>query len=158
VPRDLLERLAGKLGRFDADVVVHPSQPLPLGAFDPRRGQFRSDHLLRRLRDVAADRVLGVADVDLYVDPLNFVFGQADVGGRAAVISTNRLASPDRDLFELRALKEAVHELGHTFGLAHCEDDGCIMHFSNTLEDTDRKGTAFCATCRGAFEARGGRR
>jgi len=47
-----------------------------------------------------------------------------------------------------RAVKEAVHELGHTFGLDHCSDPRCVMHFSNMLADTDRKGREFCPSCR----------
>jgi archaemetzincin len=44
-------------------------------------------------------------------------------------------------------MKEAVHELGHTYGLSHCRDIHCVMCFSNTLGDTDRKGVRFCAAC-----------
>jgi archaemetzincin len=69
------------------------------------------------------------------------------MGGKAAVISLHRLRSPDRSLFSLRILKEALHELGHNRGLRHCSDDGCVMHFSNTLADTDRKGPGFCPDC-----------
>ena len=91
---------------------------------------------------------------DLYAPGLNFVFGIADTEGRRALISLARLrpefygSPPDDTLFRQRAVKEAVHELGHTCGLGRCHDPRCIMFFSNTLHDTDVKGPGFCAACR----------
>jgi predicted Zn-dependent protease len=98
-------------------------------------------------------RVLGVTDADLYVDSLNFVFGLAESPGRAAVISTARLRNADETLCRSRVLKEAIHELGHTLGLGHCHDPRCVMHFSNTLADTDRKGSRLCQNCRARLSA-----
>ena len=92
--------------------------------------------------------------MDLTVPGLNFVFGLADPASRGAVISLARLypefyGQPrDPGLFKARALKEAVHELGHLLGLGHCPDPACVMAFSNSLSDTDRKGPEFCARCR----------
>jgi archaemetzincin len=85
---------------------------------------------------------------DLYVEGLNFVFGLADSPGKAAVISLHRLhADADGALFRARAVKEAMHELGHTRGLRHCADSRCVMAFSKSLADTDRKGKEFCSRC-----------
>ncbi|RMD53346.1 MAG: archemetzincin, partial [Nitrospirae bacterium] len=92
--------------------------------------------------------------VDLYADGLNFVFGEADILRGVAIISLTRLHQSfyglpeDRGLFIERALKEAVHELGHLYGLRHCPDPHCVMHFSNSLLDTDKKSYKFCAICR----------
>jgi archaemetzincin len=88
--------------------------------------------------------LLGVTDVDLYVPRLNFVFGEADSKRGVAVFSIARLQTPDRERFVHRAATEAIHELGHTYGLAHCNNPRCVMWFSNTLDETDRKGTEFC--------------
>lgn len=98
--------------------------------------------------------ILGVTGVDLTAPGLNFVFGLADPGGRAAVISLARLypefyGQPrDPRLFKARAVTEAVHELGHLMGLDHCPNPACVMAFSNSLADTDRKGPGFCEACR----------
>jgi archaemetzincin len=98
-------------------------------------------------------RVLGIAGVDLFVPKLNFVFGEAFMGGGAAIISLYRLdpmrfgQAANADLFRARAIKEALHELGHTFGLAHCRSPSCVMFFFKSLQDTDRKGSQFCPFC-----------
>jgi len=95
---------------------------------------------------------LGIVNHDLYVPELNFVFGEAS--WKAAAISLTRLRQEfyhlpeNRSLFHQRILTEAVHELGHTYGLGHCENPRCVMFFSNSLMDTDRKGPAFCARCK----------
>ena len=47
----------------------------------------------------------------------------------------------------LRTQKEAVHELGHTFNLQHCHRTFCVMHFSNSIFDTDKKESLLCDQC-----------
>jgi archaemetzincin len=98
--------------------------------------------------------VVGLAGADCFTPGLNFVFGQAVLHGREAFVALPRLRPSfyglreDQALFRERALKEVIHELGHTWGLRHCADARCVMHFSNTLQDTDLKGTEFCGRCR----------
>lgn len=124
-------------------------------AFDPHRGQHRSTVLLHALDTNFADawRVLGIAAADLFVPVLTFVFGEAQIGGRCAVVSAHRLREeiyglpPDGGLLRDRLLKEAVHELGHTFGLRHCEDWTCAMHSSHTVEALDLKTARLCEHC-----------
>ncbi len=128
--------------------------PAPEYAYDPRRRQYAAEAILERLHPGRAERVLGVVDLDLYVPQLNFVFGLADHRGRRAVIALPRLresfygAPDDEALFLARVVKEAVHELGHTYRLGHCRNRRCVMAFSNSLADTDYKGSEFCARCR----------
>lgn len=96
-----------------------------------------------------------LAMVDAYSNGLNFVFGEAHRGGGVGAVYLSRLRqefygfSPDTRLFRQRIIKEAVHELGHVFGLLHCEKRSCIMHFSNSLRDTDFKDPYFCNRCNG---------
>lgn len=127
-------------------------------AFDARRGQYHATQLLRRIRDLESDeqvRAIGVTRLDLFVPILTFVFGEAEVGGRCAIVSTERLDErfyglPSREaLLRERLVKEAVHELGHTFGLRHCDDWRCVMTSSHAVDRLDIKGWDFCAACRG---------
>ncbi len=124
-------------------------------AYNLKRKQYFSSKLLASLKKSERDeRVVGIADVDLYVPRLNFVFGEADIVSGTAIVSLYRLRqeyyglAPDEALFLERATKEIVHELGHTFGLGHCPNNKCVMHFSNSLADTDLKEAHFCNKCR----------
>ncbi len=145
-----------------SETVVIEAVPIPEKTYNRRRQQYHATRILKKLEVLkpgGCDLLLGVIDQDLYVPELNFVFGEADVMARIAIIGLPRLRQeyygfdPDRGLFLLRAAKEATHELGHTCGLGHCPDRNCIMHFSNSLRDTDVKGPAFCASCRNKLEA-----
>lgn len=151
----IMQALAqGLRGKFGLDIVAGPRRPLPVESFDARREQFPAGIFLGELRNLAGnngDKLLGVTDADLYSAGLTFVFGQAEVGGQAAIISLARLQAGAPNWLEQqpllidRALKEAVHELGHNHGLDHCRDKRCVMHFSNGLADTDFKSADFCA-------------
>ena len=133
---------------FDADVVAAPAVALPASSWNASRKQYSSTRLLDALASIKRpewERLLGIADVDLYVPDLNFVFGEADPRRGIAVFSLARLrAGADDALLSRRAATEAVHELGHTYGLSHCDKPTCVMWFSNTLSESDRKGTRFC--------------
>lgn len=154
VPPTLLRRLIRPIEeRFPGRIAQVARQPLPLPplTFVVARQQYRADLLLDLLARPpgAAERVLGVANLDLFVPGMNFVFGLAQTGG-PAIIGLARLRPefygepPNPRRLEARAIKEAVHELGHTYGLQHCPIPTCVMHFSNTLADTDRKSDRFC--------------
>ncbi len=143
--------------RFDAVCLFEEPLAAPESAYDPGRGQYRSDVLLGYLRLLTPERVeklIALTELDLYVPGLNFVFGQAELGGRDALVSVARLRpefygdAPDPLLFHARVRKEVVHELGHTYGLEHCPDPRCVMSFSNSIVDVDRKSSQFCERCR----------
>ncbi len=148
---------------FDG-VVIGEIMFLPSQAYDPKREQYRASSILKRLSKSKSSRVkvLGVTAEDLYSRDLNFVFGQAQKPGDLALISLHRLKpefwgdEKDKGLFLKRAVKEAVHELGHTFGLDHCDDRKCVMTFSNRIGHTDRKKASFCERCEKKIEQGGG--
>jgi archaemetzincin len=137
----------------------------PQFAFHPERQQYHSSELLHRLQDHAANgawRVLGITSVDLYIPILTFVFGEAQVGGPCAVVSAHRLAQefyglpPDPALLRDRLIKEAVHEVGHTLDLTHCDDYACVMAASHAVEWIDLKEAVLCPSCQSrALEAVG---
>ena len=150
IQQDLLLDLSDKLGNeFKHPIISDYRHELPDNAFDKERNQYLASSFLIKLRQVTGvngSKLLGITEVDLYSTGLNFVFGQADVGGKASVVSLARLYPEDETnsaLFRKRALKEAVHELGHTFGLEHCRDQHCVMFFSNGIKETDTKSTYF---------------
>src|SRR5918996_6095077 len=130
----------------------------PAHLYDTRRKQWISDKildwLLQNYNPDSNTKVLAICNFDAYSDDLNFVLGQAHLGGRVAAIYIPRLRqelyvkkSDTKKLFEQRVIKEAIHELGHTFGLSHCEESRCVMHFSNSLQDTYFKSYIFCKKC-----------
>jgi archaemetzincin len=158
IDSDILKNIADALEKtFHCKVDLGKEIPIPQDLYNNKRGQYHSTKILRRLRQIKTKdfhRVLGIMDADLYVPELNFVFGEADILAGVAVIALARLRqefyglNPDKGLFHIRAVKEAIHEIGHTYGLGHCPDPKCIMYFSNSLKDTDRKGPDFCNICK----------
>lgn len=142
--------LAAVKSAFKRQVTIAPEQD-PIAT--KRRGnQFLADDFLPvityQVKECSGSGGLGITTVDLYVPELNFVFGLASHTSQVAVISIARLGSADRELYLLRCIKEAVHELGHALlGLPHCPNRSCVMTFSNCLADTDFKTTSFCSRC-----------
>lgn len=158
LPRDLAYKLEKIYAKLVDGCLVGASLEIPSTAYNARRNQYDADLILDRLlhRITGENRVLGVFSVDLYTSScnLNFIFGQAQCPGRVALISLHRLKSeyygekPNYKLLLERTTKEAVHELGHTFGLGHCLNLKCVMSFSNSIFDVDKKSSSFCRICK----------
>jgi archaemetzincin len=141
--------------RLPCEILAHPIDPA--FAFHSEREQYHSSELLHRMQGFLTPnswRVLGVAAVDLYIPILTFVFGEAQMGGPCAIVSLHRLRQEfyglpeDADILRHRLLKEAVHELGHTLDLTHCDDYRCAMAPSHAVEWIDLKDSALCTSCR----------
>jgi archaemetzincin len=123
----------------------------PPDAFDVQRRQHSSRVILTWLTGLVpdGDKLLGVTDVDLFIPVLTFVFGEAQLSGAVAVVSTSRLREPPIDsIVRARLAKESVHEVGHTFGLVHCARPACVMARSPALASVDVKEDRLCQDCR----------
>jgi len=150
--RDWLNQ--GLLKAFGLRCRFGRSLPHPSFAWNAHRQQYLADAVLNCVDPEGSACALAAADMDLYVSRLNFVFGLADQENRRAIIALPRLRQTyyrlpdDINLCEQRVLKEAIHEVGHVFGLHHCDDRRCVMTFSNSLADTDLKSYDFCSRCR----------
>ena len=102
-----------------------------------------------------AVKILGIINADLFIPVLTFVFGEAQLDGIGSVVGLQRLSNrfyglpDDGTLFRERLIKEAIHELGHNFGLLHCQDQQCVMKSSTYVEGVDQKSAEMCSECSG---------
>jgi archaemetzincin len=151
------EASAALRGVYECDVTVHEEQSIPDGAFDHSRSQYRAEQFIELASRIGSgEKNIGITAEDLYYRRRNYVFGLAYLNGNGSVISTYRLQtssdgglkskSPDA-VFADRIRKEVVHEIGHTFGLEHCDNSKCVMSFSPTVREVDVKEENLCGSC-----------
>ncbi len=124
-------------------------------AYDSRRKQYGSPRLLSRLRRRKKnpdDKIMGVVDVDLYSPGYDFVYGEAEISSGIATLSVYRLLGKSRQrnsvskLIVARVVREAIHEVGHLYGLGHCTSK-CAMRACTCLAEVDKAGNKFCPEC-----------
>ncbi|HEV2722782.1 MAG TPA: archaemetzincin family Zn-dependent metalloprotease [Thermoanaerobaculia bacterium] len=155
-PRFLDAARAALAAEYGAAMTYTRRRVDPAFALHPERKQYHSTEILEQLARLDDDGtvILAVGDVDLYIPILTFVFGEAHLGGRCAVVSYHRLLQEfyglprDDRLAATRLAKTAVHETGHVFGLTHCDDYECVMAASHSVEWMDLKGAELCEQCR----------
>ena len=160
--RGHLETLAeGLTARLGVACSVQGQAVDASSAFSPQRRQYNSTEILKMLAPYVSPenwRVLGVTELDLFIPILTFVFGEARLDGRDAVVSSRRLRQEfygmpaDPEILAARLLKESLHELGHTLGLRHCPAYHCAMSSSHAVESIDLKEAEFCARCLPALD------
>ena len=154
---DLLKRIERDLmGIFEQQIIIEHNQLNLSEYYDAARHQYNANALLKvvtSLHENKFSRTIGIFRVDLFIPILTFIFGQAVFGGTAGVASLYRLRNEkyglprnDELLYE-RFRKVIIHELGHTFGLIHCQTPSCVMRSSTYVEDIDQKKHFFCQHC-----------
>jgi archaemetzincin len=154
---EMLDDLAAELARiFQVSCHVHEEPFSADFAYDPGRGQYYSTALLQRMQSLVGDPQtawLGVTGLDLFIPILTHLFGEAQLGGRCAVVSLHRLREEfyglpsNPSLLWQRLVKESAHELGHILGLRHCLDWRCVMASTHDVEHLDLKGEEYCPSC-----------
>lgn len=141
---------------LEIPVDILDPQDVPPHAFQPHRQQYDAGLILKHLSQLPFSsyfRIVALTSVDLCIPIFTYVFGEAEVGGKVAVVSDFRLrhnedgttAPPDR--YYERLIKVALHEVAHTLSLYHCEEDGCLMHFSAKVHHLDQAKFFFCDRC-----------
>lgn len=154
---DLLDRIRAEIKRiYGFSTEVRPLMEDIEFAFHPNRKQYHSTPILEELARRAPDeaiKVLAMVQVDLFIPILTHVYGEAQLGGKACIVSTIRLNEGHRSLnteepYLSRIVKEAIHELGHTFQLRHCQEHTCLMHYCRNEDDVDRKSDQLCRYCK----------
>ncbi len=159
----LLDLRAAILKSLDIACEILAFRLDPAPSYHPERQQYHSSEILRRMQGFVRPgdwRLLAVTDVDLYIPILKYVFGEAQLGGPCAVVSTYRLRQEfyglnrDDELSRQRLLKECVHELGHTLELRHCQEYRCAMSSAHAVEWIDLREDSFCESCRSQVEAK----
>ena len=133
---------------------ILPALDPPDDAYVPVRGQFDATTIIKKLAGIGegAPFKLGIINHDLCSPILSFVYGESQLGGKAALVSLHRLFDDDPETYYQRAAKISLHEVGHLLGLGHCWENFCIMHFSSNIEALDSLSAGFCPACE--FEIR----
>jgi archaemetzincin len=159
---EVMERVRAELAHAYG-VATALGEPLgrPLDTFDAKRRQHLSSRILAWLLQAGPPegKLLALTDQDLFIPILTYVFGEAQLGGRVAVASTARLREDldprDERGFVARLVKEAVHEVGHAYGLVHCQIPRCVMSRCAGVRDVDEKSQQLCPRCRHRLEEPG---
>jgi archaemetzincin len=157
VSLDFVEKIKSNLEEiFGFKIKLGDRIKIPDYAYNKEKDKYNGRVILNELVKVNlenCEKILAITNKDLFTEDLDYIFGQAELSGQICLISTRRLnpefylEKANKKLFYNRILKEAIHELGHTFSLKHCRNKKCVMCFSNNIRDTDRKNSNFCKKC-----------
>ncbi len=160
-PQAAMDAITNELpARTGAKTRLLPALNVPKDCWNQWRKQYNAEGMLSALNGSTAATFieksvpsLFITDVDIYYDGLNFVFGLEDPTMAASIVSIARLRpefydrTPNAQLLIERAVKEAVHEVGHMLGIQHCRRPACVMMFSPSVGDVDTKRNDFCEDC-----------
>lgn len=161
IPREIPEVLIAELENLNIRCRLMPKVEIPQESYNHWRKQHNAETILDSIRDISEVKFIDpsipslvITEADLYYSGLNFVFGLEYPSKSCAIVSLARLRpefydeKPNKNLLETRAVKEVLHELGHYLGLDHCSNPTCVMSFSPSVFDVDKKQKNFCDNCR----------
>lgn len=155
ISQQILELTAKALKEnYGLKTEIIPGAKISKESYNSSRKQYLAEKILEFIKRKFKDRVFAICNVDIYAEGLNFIFGQAELNGKVGMISTYRLNPEfyglqfDEKLFFERIEKEAIHEVGHMLGLRHCSNKSCVMCFSNSIIEVDRKSKELCEKCK----------
>ena len=149
---------------YAMDITMLPRTPLPSDAYYPPRSRYRAEKLLDHLLAALPSdgfRVLGLTGHDISTTKDEYedwgILGLATVDGEACVISSFRArrGSKNAEHARIRLGKTAVHEIGHTLGLPHCPNQGCLMEDARGTVATTDTEYDLCPDCRARLERNG---
>jgi archaemetzincin len=168
VPEGILNSVKDELENLNVKSRIMPSVSAPREAYNQWRKQYNAEIVMDLLSKVSEVKFIDksiptflITDFDLYYGSLNFVFVLEDPKRSCAIVSLARLRPefyderPSMGLLEERVVKEVIHGLGHYLGLDHCQYSRCVMNFSSSVADVDRKLKDFCQDCKVRMMTRG---
>jgi archaemetzincin len=155
ISEEMLTEITENL-RETFDVMTETTLPvgIPKDYYNSLHHQYFAPDVLKFLTERFLGKNLGITEQDIFAENLNFIFGMAQMKGNSSLVSIHRLNPdfyrkiPDKQLLLERAVKESIHEVGHMLGLKHCTIEKCVMNFSNTIVDVDKKNKELCGNCK----------
>jgi len=134
---------------MDLNTDIRPVLEKPDYAFVPGRNQFDAAKIIKTLCYITdgAPLKLGLIESDICTPILTFIYGESQLGGKAALVSLYRLFAKDPAVTYQRIAKISLHEVGHLLGIRHCWKTTCLMKHSGNIEQLDSLSIYFCSTC-----------
>ena len=160
VEPELLEAVSKAItSRVNATIEIAKGEPLPPEAFYKPRKRWRAEKLLEFLdttKATGAWRVVGVTNAEISTTKGDIfdwgIAGLGTIGGPSCVVSAQlyKKHSKTKAVMLHRFSDVAVHELGHTLGMPHCESTGCVMADAkgNAIKSADHSTGQYCEPCR----------
>lgn len=138
-------------------VILNEKIPLPRQAFYEPRNRFKADSILSYFKKFATRNrvIMGLTSKDISTKKDKVedfgIMGLGNCPGNACVASLFRL---DKENMNEQFFKIAIHEIGHTQGLPHCNEKFCFMRDAEGKNPTNEE-KEFCSKCKLHLKSKG---